>query len=120
MGKKLLVEEMDGITTLRLTRQMTLEEFLGVLDDTLELGLTNRRLWDANRHFDFSAEEIRAIANHGKKIWPGAARVAFLAEDDLTFGLLRMFEAFREQENYQTKAFRDEEEAREWLLAWEE
>ncbi len=31
-----------------------------------------------------------------------------------------MFEVYREQENYETKVFRAEDEALEWLRAWVE
>ena len=120
MNSNFLVEEQDGITTLRLVRQLSVEELLQVLDDTRKLEVGNRRIWDATRNFNFTADEVRTIANHGKVLWPGAARVAYVAEDDLTFGLVRMFEVFREQENYQTKVFRDEPSARTWLLDWKE
>ena len=120
MNSNFIVEEQDGISTLRLARQLSLEELLQVLDDAVSLDVGNRRIWDATRHFNYTADEVRSIAEHGKVIWPGAARVAYVAEDDLTFGLVRMFEVFREQENYQTKVFRDEQAARTWLLDWEE
>lgn len=120
MNSNFIVEQQDGITTLRLVRQLSVEELLRVLDDAVSLDVGNRRIWDATRHFNFTADEVRTIANHGKVLWPGAARVAFVAEDDLSFGPSRMFEVFREQENYQTKVFRDEPMARTWLLDWEE
>ncbi len=116
MSTKLLVEQMDGITTLRLTRQLTVDEFLQMLDDVGKGDVTDRRLWDATNFFNFSAEEIRQIAVKVKDKWPQAERVAFVASDDLTFGLVRMFEAFRTQEGFLTKVFRNEEQAREWLL----
>ncbi|MDJ0710745.1 MAG: STAS/SEC14 domain-containing protein [Woeseiaceae bacterium] len=117
MSPKLLIEKMDGVTTLRLTRQLTLDDFLQMLDDIDDGKVTDRRLWDATNFFDFTAAEIRQIAARVKKKWPHAERVAFVAADDLTFGLARMFEAFREEEGFLTKVFRDEEEARAWLLA---
>ena len=120
MSKKLLVEEMDGITTIRFTRKLTLEETLEMMDEMVQQGTTNRRLWDVGKHFNLSAEDIRKIAEHGKKIWPDPARVAYVTDGDLTFGLVRMLEAFRAQDNYRTKVFRDEAEAREWLLAGED
>lgn len=101
MSSNFVVEEQDGITTIRLARQLSLEELLRVLDDVTKLGTSNRRIWDATRHFNFTADEVRSIANHGRILWPSAARVGYVAEDDLTFGLVRMFEVFREQENYE-------------------
>ncbi|MFQ5350627.1 MAG: hypothetical protein ACE5EG_09320, partial [Thermoanaerobaculia bacterium] len=83
-----------------------------------ETGVSDRRIWYLTENFSFTAEEIKNIAARGRVHWPSAARVAYLAADDLTFGLLRMFEVFREQENYQTRVFREEQEALEWLQEW--
>jgi len=117
VGSNFIVEQQDGITTIRLTRRLSVDEFFQMLEDIAGRELSDRRLWDGTRNFNFSAEEIRRIASSVSSIFPPAARVAFVAADDLTFGQVRMFEAFKDQDDYQTKVFRDEQTAREWLLA---
>lgn len=120
MSSNFVVEQQDGITTIRPTRPLSAEELLQVMADVAELDVGNRRLWDVTRSFDFTADEIRSAASQSRMLWQGAARVAFVAEDDPSFGQMRMFEVFREQENFQTRVFRDEISAREWLLDWKE
>ena len=116
MSSNFVVEQEDGITTVRLTRKLGLDEFLQMIDDVAKAGVADRRLWDTTRKFNFAASEIRQIAAHAKSVLPRAKCVAFVAADDLTFGQVRMFEAFRDEEGFRTKAFRDEQAAREWLL----
>lgn len=77
-------------------------------------------LWDM-RHsrFNASPEEVRELAEFartGSRLEPGA-RMAFVASGDLEFGLIRMFEVFREDERTETNVFRDVEEAWSWLRA---
>ena len=118
MDERYSIEQAGGITTIRLRRRLSLEEMLAVVDEVAARDISSRRLWDLTRNLKFTGEEMRAIAARGRERWPGAARVAYLAADDLSFGLLRMFEVFREQDNYETRVFRDEAEARQWLARW--
>ena len=120
MSSDFVIEQQDGIATIRPTRLLSAEGLLQVMADVAKLDAGNRRLWIGTRFFKFTADEVRSVASQSRTLWPGAARVAFVAEDDLSFGLIRMFEVYREQENFQTKVFRDEPMARTWLLDWEE
>ncbi len=117
MSRDFIVEQQDGITTIRLLRRVSVEEFLVMMEDVVKHEIGDRRLWDATRNFNFSAEEIRQIAVRVREIFPHAQRVAFVAADDLTFGQIRMFEAFRDSQDFPTKVFRDEPTARAWLIA---
>ncbi len=117
MSKDFIVEQQDGVTTIRLLRRVNVEQFIAMLEDIASHEIEDRRLWDATRNFNFSSEEIRQIAVRVRAIFPDAVRVAFVAADDLTFGQIRMFEAFRDPTDFPTKVFRDEPAARSWLLA---
>ena len=116
MSSNFVVEKLDGITTIRLQRLLKLPDFLRMMDEVAAMGVGRRRLWNATNNFNFSADEIRQIAVHARSVMPESSRVAFVAADDLTFGQVRMFEAFRHAEDFRTKAFRDEPSARQWLL----
>ena len=120
MSRHFVVEREDGITTIRLQRRLNVEQFFAMLQEVASHEISNRRLWDATKNFNFSADEIRQIARHVRKVFPRAERVAFVAADDLTFGQVRIFEAFRDPDDFPTRAFRDEEKAREWLSADED
>ena len=115
MSANFVVEQQDGITTIRLLRRVNVEQFIEMLKEIARQEIGDLRLWDATRNFNFSAEEIRQIAVHVREIFPGAKRVAFVAADDLTFGQARMFEAFRDPDDFPTRVFRDEPTARAWL-----
>ncbi len=118
MARNYFIEKADGIATIRFLRTLTVEEILEVMDHVAQTVKCNRRLWDGTGRFKYTSQEVRRIAARGKERWPSPARVAFLAADDVSFGLLRMFEVFREQDNYETKVFRDEQNARYWLKEW--
>ena len=96
MSSNFVVEQQEGITTIRILRRLDVQQFLAMMDEIAEQEIADRRLWDATRNFNFSAEEIRQIAVYVRAVFPRAQRVAFVAADDLTFGQIRMFEAFRD------------------------
>lgn len=114
------MQRVGNITTIRLHRSLTLSEVLSVIDEVARSDISNRRLWDLTDNFDFASDEIAQIAARGRAHWPSSSRVAYVAANSLSFGLLRVFEVFREQENYETKVFREEQPALEWLREWVE
>jgi hypothetical protein len=118
MNSNFTIERIDGISIIRLKKDMSLAEMLDLVDQVAAAGVTDRRLWDATGYLKFSSEELGKIAARGRQHWPTPARVAYLAADDVSFGLFRMFEVFREQENYETRVFREEQEAMNWLKEW--
>ena len=76
-----------------------------------------RMLWDLrDAQFTLSANEIRALAEFAKQHSPFShLRMAFVVAGDLEFGLVRMFEVFREAESVRTAVFRDMQQALGWL-----
>ena len=76
-----------------------------------------RVLWDLRQaQFALSSSEVRALAEFTKKHSPFShLRMAFVVGSDLEFGLVRMFEVFREAKGTQTEVFREMHEALEWL-----
>ena len=86
-----------------------------MIDEVAKLDDGHRRLWDLTKGFSVTSNDIRQIAEYGKQVWPHPSKVAYVASDDLAFGLLRMFEAYREGDGYQTRIFRTEDEAITWF-----
>ena len=76
-----------------------------------------RVLWDlCEARFDLTPDEVRRLAEFIKEnAPPGDLRTAFLVSGDLEFGLVRMFEVFRETPDAKAAAFRDRESALAWL-----
>ena len=80
-------------------------------------GPSARILFDLREaRFDLAPDEIPDLAEFVKQGSPYEdLRTAFIVAQDLEFGLLRMFEAFREAQGTRTAVFRNREEALAWL-----
>ena len=74
-------------------------------------------LWDLrDAQFRLSASEVRALAEFAKLHSPFSdLRMAFVVARDLEFGLIRMFEVFRDNGSARTSVFRDRQDALGWL-----
>ena len=74
------------------------------------------RIWDVRETtLALSAEDLRQLASRSSRADSGDSRVALLANDDLTFGLSRMYSVFRENENVRVRVFRTLEGAKAWF-----
>ena len=77
-----------------------------------------RRFWDLRECLlDLSAAEVETIANSSDQYEQSSSKVAILATNDLTFGLSRMFQVFRQSKYINMAVFRDEGKAIRWLLS---
>lgn len=76
-----------------------------------------RMLWDLrDARFDLAQTAVRDLAEFVRRLVSVSnVRTAFVASRDLEFGLIRMFEALRDEEGVRTSVFRDRERAVEWL-----
>lgn len=110
-----LIEHQSGISIIRLKRKFEFDEITQVMREVAMKTVSEIRLWDMAAGYEFTSGQIQSIADLGKQLWPNSGRVAFLVRGELAFGLVRMMEAYRDQEGYQTHAFTNEEEAMSWL-----
>lgn len=80
-------------------------------------GQATRMLWDLRSvTFDINVDDVRQFAEFAKKLFSGPdVRSAFVASTDFEYGLIRMFEMFREAPGFTTQVFRDRDAAIEWL-----
>ena len=104
----------DGVSIIRFHRQVAIDRLLEIIEAVLP-EVSDRRLWNVAHHFDFSPADIKRLSEVGRTLWTGPARVAYVSDHAASYGMLRMFEAYRYQEGYVTKAFLDEPSALEWL-----
>lgn len=107
-------ETRDGVSIIRFHRQVTIDRLLEIVEAVIP-EVSDRRLWHVASHFDFSPAEVERLSALGRRLWPGPARVAYVADQTAQYGMLRMFEAYRHQESYETRTFMDEPSALEWL-----
>ncbi len=103
------------------TGSVTVDEPLGCLDDLLSLAEQTARLDTLHDLRDakwaFSVAESKGLSNKhleiGTKLGPGKA--AYVASDDTTFGMSRMYGAMSDKGLRKMATFRDVSAAREWL-----
>jgi hypothetical protein len=76
-----------------------------------------RLLWDLREaSFDLGTAEVRDLAEVVKQLAPATEfRSAFVVSGDLEFGLVRMFEVYRQTKGTLTRVFRDKQQALDWL-----
>ena len=115
MTKAYTIESTDGITIVRFIRKVVLEDICRAIDDVAENYLSDLRLWDFSCGSSLSFTEIRQVAIYGKSKFLIPSKVAIIAQDDLTFGLARAHDVYREDEIIKEMVFRNEKEAISWL-----
>lgn len=117
MSSRYEIDQQGTVTIIRFFETPSYEETTLILDILAEKELYEKRLWDLTLiKFDFTMEEIKAIAEYGKKAFIKPNKSAFLAKDDLAFGEMRMLEVYRGQKEFaESRAFRDLDEAFHWL-----
>ena len=75
-----------------------------------------RRLHDLQHGLELDSQAAREIAWFSEQLHVGPARCALVVPDSFSFGLARMCQAYRENEEFLMEVFRSEEEARVWLF----
>jgi len=116
MVKKYLINTSDGITTICFSEQPDVDEICNVIDEVAEGNPGRLRLWDLSRTgLDLTTPQLHQLAQYGKSKSLPPSKVAIVAREDFTFGIMRMYEVFREDQIVKHKIFRTVQEARGWL-----
>jgi hypothetical protein len=114
------IHEKEGVLFIGIKGEPTVADITQALDQTRdESGYSSlSRLWDFRKAvFDFSAEELEEIASHAASADDRPAKVAMLVNQDLSYGVSRMYEAYRKNALTDVKVFREEAEAVDWLTS---
>ncbi len=112
------VLERDEFLTVAVSGRPTKSDLKGVLDAITVDGtiMHSRRLWDLREcDLNLPSNELMELASIARSRDPDSGRGAILVGKDLTFGLLRIYKAFRESESNDVMVFRDEDEAIDWI-----
>ena len=117
MSKIYLIEHVNGITSIRFSKNPTYSDAQTVIDDIAENFPYTKRLWDfTNIKFDFTMDEIKAIAEYGKSKFIKPNKLALVAPDNWAYIELHIFQAHRKQKELSVaRVFRTEQEALDWL-----
>ena len=122
MGAKFDISIKQGILYVRATGEPTADEIIQVLKKLQDgTAYTHKlRLWDY-RNADFKLEkgELERVSRQASKADGEPGKVAMLVNQDLAFGLARMYEVYRESVSTRVEVFRDESKAVAWLLETE-
>ena len=111
--------EKEGILYIDIEGDPTVSDIIKALDRMRDKsGYSSLcRLWDFRKaSFAFSAEELEEIASHASSADQAPSRVAMLVNQDLSFGVSRLYEAYRKNTLTDVKVFRDKTAAIQWLV----
>ena len=118
MDKNYSIEIIDQIIEIRFHRSPKRVDWLSAFEEMAEKDRYGLRLWDISCGVDIlSNMEIAWIADLGKKTFGAYGKAAVVARDDLSFGLARIHDVYREEENFEIRVFRKRHEAFEWLTS---
>ena len=107
----------NDILTVRFYQEPSKEDIHKALIEISEKHTITKRLWDFSEvKFDLSQDQLKDIANLAKNLFSQPSKVAMVASKDLSFGVSRIYEVFREDNRTEVKVFRNVEDARRWLM----
>lgn len=115
MARNYSISSSSDTTTIRFTGTPSIDDIKFAIEDVTENSRTRKRLWIMPGQVSLSHDELRMLAEFQKSQSFAAARVAMVAGDDLTFGLLRMYLVFRHSEGIEGRVFRTLPQAQSWL-----
>ena len=117
------IDDERGIVRVTPARPVTVEDACSAIDQIVEQpgfrkGLPS--IWDMRftELMHINADDIRRISEYanGVKDKRGDARIAFIVNSDLAYGLGRMFEMVNATSHIRARVFRDYQEGEAWAL----
>ena len=115
------IEKDRDLTVFKVTGVLNFDEAMATVKSFYEAEPTKNVIWDLQEvtEIPFSSKEVESIADNparakGKR--PGG-KTAFVSQNNMVFGLARMFQIQTELKNipYTVKVFRTIKEANDWL-----
>jgi hypothetical protein len=118
MGMTFEITETQDILVISIKGEPCVDDIKQILDQIRNAsGYTHSaRLWDFQASsFTFSQNEVLDIASYASTADKRPAKVAMLVKEDLSFGVSRIYEVFRNTDLTQINVFKDKTEALTWL-----
>ncbi len=117
IASRFTIESQDGIVHLQFSGQPTLQEIMAAFQDLNALADSQLRLWNFPDGLNLTAEELQDIADFTARQTPQPQRVAIVTAQDLAYGLMRMFQAYRQEGGHSSiRVYRNLDDARRFLL----
>lgn len=113
------ISQEDGFTRIELQKAVNLLQFKLIIDELVEKYPYERRLLDVSRVIlNLSTNEVEEIAEYGNGKFVMPNKAAIYAADDLSFGIMRQLQVFREAiDTSEMDVFRSKDEAVRWLIS---
>ncbi|MBF0277393.1 MAG: hypothetical protein HQM13_06380 [SAR324 cluster bacterium] len=116
MGQTYTISIVKGISIIKYTSNPTLENVLQAMDELGYEESTFHRIWDmSNVDIAMTSDDMRVIARHSSQLVRPDLKSAMIASSDHDFGMLRVYEGYREGLNGVLMVFRDFNEAWRWI-----
>ena len=116
MAENFSIKLIDNIVIITFNKQPDHQSIKFAVDTIKEKYGKHKRLWDVSScGVNLTQENIMELAEYAKSNLPETTRAAVVASDDLSFGVSREYEVYRETESLETRVFRVYEEALKWL-----
>lgn len=116
------IDSEKDMTVFTVIGKVSVKEIVAAITDFYETSITSNVLWDLTESnvSEISSTEVKAIADLSFKYAEkrSSGKTAIVGNEDLTFGLSRMYEMTKEafELPFETRTFRDIDKARTWLL----
>ena len=115
MEKIYQINTSEGIIAIRFNKSPEVKDLRNALNDIKGISPGNLRLYDLTCGLNWSTEDIRQVAEYARSLQLPSGKVALVGSPDLTFGLLRAYEAYRREERIKHMLFHSEQDAIAWL-----
>ena len=110
---KIIVE--DGIVHIRFHGRPTLKDVLACFSELQDMPDTRYRLWYFEEGIDLQSGDVRYVADFTSNLGVQPERVALVSAHDPGYGLLRMFQSYRNDQGVEVRVFRNYDEAYNFL-----
>ncbi|WP_163338705.1 hypothetical protein [Desulfopila sp. IMCC35008] len=115
MEKLRTITVQNAITVITFHKKPILDEFCRTVDSVVQAGQPPARLWDLSCGLELTPSELISLASYARCRFHQSSRAAIVAPDDLTFGLFRLLDVYRDDGAVQQVIFRSKPEAVAWL-----
>lgn len=112
-----IITSEGAVTVVRFLSDPTVEELRQIIQESENFD-SELELWDFRAcTFAFSSEQMQGLAALAKSKQRYPVRTALVADQDLSYGMSRVYSAYRRHTGNETNVFREEDDARSWLLS---
>ena len=117
MGKCYSIEViLNDILIIRFTEKPSVEDLRDAITEISEKYKSTKRIWDLSQiDLDLTGEQLEYLSECARSAFKQPSKIAIVASKDLEFGLFRVYEVYRQDEQSTVRVFRKEADARYWL-----